>query len=104
MDDNSSFVQPLSDDDWARRREALSLDHEALQRHIPHGPYCYSVLQALPPPQIGHRIRRCPFLHGSRPETLCLANPSPNFANDIFYNIDACKGCGMNEHDNESNL
>jgi len=84
------------------RSKALALSPDALATLIPHGPYCYTVVAPLPPPAIGQRIAPCPFLMGSRPETTCFRNPNPHYAIDTSYNIDACKCCGINDLDDES--
>ena len=82
------------------RSRGLRLSQSALADIIPHGPYCYTVLEDLPAPAIGQRIRRCIFLRGSRPDTICLINPNRTFREDL-YNEDACKCCSVNEEDRD---
>lgn len=62
--------------EWILRLKALALSPEALATLIPHGSYCYPVVETLPPPAIGHRIAPCSFLIGSRPETTCFEIPT----------------------------
>lgn len=85
------------------RSRGLRLSQSALADILPHGPYCYTVLGKLPAPAVGHRIRPCIFLRGSRPDTLCLINPNRTFREDL-YNVDSCKGCGINDEDREEDL
>jgi hypothetical protein len=80
------------------RSRGMRLSPFALADIIPHGSYCYTVLGTLPAPAVGHRIRRCLFIRGTRPDTLCLINPDRSFR-DHLYNEDACKGCGINDEE-----
>lgn len=79
------------------RATLLTFSTQELTPLIPHGPYCYTVLAPLSPPAIGHKIQPCPFLIGSRPDTTCFLNPGQDYATDFVYNVDACKGCGIND-------
>lgn len=81
------------------REIVLNLSTQELVTIIPDGPYCYAVLAPLPSPAIGHKIQPCPFLIGSRPDTTCFLNPVKDYATDFGYNVDACKGCGINDGD-----
>lgn len=85
------------------RSRGLRLSPSALQDIIPYGPYCYTVLGTLPAPAVGHRIRPCIFLRGSRPDSICLINPDRTFRDDL-YNIDACKCCGVNDEDRADDM
>lgn len=79
------------------RLRGLRLSPDTLAHIIPQGPYCYTVIGPLPRPQIGQRIRPCIFLKGARPDTICLINPARDFRRDVLFNVDACKGCGIND-------
>ena len=100
----SSLTESTIHDTWKGlpdsqiRARGLRLSPDTLADIIPHGPYCYTVLDSLPSPQIGHHIRPCIFLKGMRPDTICLINPARDFSRDLF-NLDACKRCGINDHD-----
>lgn len=85
------------------RSRGLRLSQSGLEDIIPHGPYCYTVLGDLPAPAIGQRTRPCIFLRGNRPDSICLINPDRTFRDDL-YNVDACKGCGVNEQERAEDL
>lgn len=93
--------------DWAGlgesliRTRGLRFSLTTLQRIIPHGPYCYTSQGPLPAPKIGLRTRPCIFYRGKSQDDVCLINPAENFRTDSFFNIDQCKGCGINEDDDD---
>lgn len=90
--------------DWTLRLLGRILPASLLKRLIPDGDYCYRVLSCTPAtantPTI-HQIAPCPFARGGRPDTWCILNPSPDFREDWAFNVDATKGCGINQADDQ---
>lgn len=82
--------------DSAIRSRGLRLSAPTLQDIIPHGLYCYTILGTSDPPKIGINTKPCFFLRGKSTDTICLINPEEDFR-DSTYNMDSCKGCGINE-------
>lgn len=78
------------------RSRGLRLSPATLREIIPHGLYCYTLLGPCDPPAIGIKTKPCLFLRGERVDTICLINPEDTFR-DSTYNMDSCKGCGINE-------
>lgn len=78
------------------RSRGLRLSQTTLSEIIPHGLYCYTPLGVSDqvPPVI--KTKPCLFLRGTSTDTICLINPETNFR-ESTYNMDSCKGCGVNE-------
>lgn len=83
------------------RQAGLALDPTQLATVIPHGLYCYTVLSvhpATPTRPSSRDLLPCPFYRGRLPmNTYCLLNPSSTYRQDWLFNVDATKGCGINE-------
>jgi len=81
------------------------INPKRLEHMIPVGDYCYEIVgELLYRADTGmpyHRIKMCPFFAGQRPDnTYCYLNSNPE---DWMYNVDACKGCGINQPAEELN-
>lgn len=85
------------------RSRGLRLSQTTLSEIIPHGLYCYTLLGHSDQVPIVIKTRPCLFLRGQSTDTFCLINPEENFR-DSTYNMDSCKGCGINEDIREEEL
>lgn len=67
-----------------------------LEKTIPAGDYCYSVLPARQQNlKNARRVRFCPYFSGRRPmDCQCALYRGQQ---DGWFNLDAIKGCGINE-------
>ena len=85
------------------RSRGLRLSTDTLSAIIPQGSYCYTPLGPCDPPKIGIKTKPCLFLRGRSVDTICLIDPDEDFR-DSTYNMDSCKGCGINDEHSKDDL